>query len=264
MASLASKAAPYDRARFYTIDGHKLPSVTTILDVLEKPGLMWWAANMERRAMETALLEVLTSPGAKDPEWVLGEMAKKLTGAKAFLREQDKAKTIGTATHAWIEWRTRQMLGEKVTAEPVIPDAAMVAVEAWKDWATEVNFTPICAERTIYCVNCGYAGTLDWIAKVRGMITLGDYKTAKAIYPESYLQNVAYRHAAAKCGLETAQGLVLRLPKTLDDPAFEAAPVPQIPLEDFLAVKQAWEWKRRMEGKWIGGREAPARPTSAP
>jgi hypothetical protein len=155
-------------------------------------------------------------------------------------------------------------IGQKVTAEPVIPDAAMVAVESWKDWAAEVNFTPICAERTIYCVTCGYAGTLDWIAKVRGVMTLGDLKTGKAVYPESYLQNIAYRHAAAKGGLKTDQGLILRLPKTLDDPAFESAPVPEIPLDDFLAVKRAWQWKRRMEGQKIGGREAPARSTSAP
>ena len=252
MVNPNAKQDRYDRARFYTIGGHEYPSVTTILDVLDKPALMWWAANMERRAMETALLDVLTQDGARDPEWVLGQMAERLTKAKAFIKEQDKAKAIGTAAHAWCEWRTRQMLGEKVGAEPVIPDAALVAVEAWKEWAAEVAFTPICAERTVYCAGCGYAGTLDWIAKVKGVVTLGDYKTAKAIYPESLLQNVAYRHAAAKCGLETQQGLVLRLPKTLDDPAFESMVVPNIPLEDFLAVKRAWAWRRRMDGRRTG------------
>jgi hypothetical protein len=145
-----------------------------------------------------------------------------------------------------------------VDKEPVIPDAALVAVEAWKEWAASVDFTPLCAERVVYCnePRCAYAGTLDWIAKVKGVVTLGDYKTAKAVYPESYLQNVAYRHAAEQCGLRTTQGLVLRLPKSLDDPAFEAAPVPEIPLEDFLAVKRAWEFKRRMEGKTTGRRTA--------
>lgn len=241
-----------DSARFYTIDGKEFPSVTTLLDVLDKPGLMYWAANMEKRAMETALLDVLTSDGARDPDWVLGQMADRLTKAKAFLREKDKAATIGTAAHAWIEWETRRRLGEKVAAEPVIPDPALVAVEAWKEWAASVDFTPLCAERTVYCMGCGYAGTLDWIAKVRGVVTLGDYKTSKAVYPESYLQNIAYRHAAATLGLDTAAGLVLRLPKTLDDPAFEPAPVPEIPLSDFLAVQAVWRWKRRMEGKKTG------------
>lgn len=253
MVSLGGTKKAYDRARFYSVDGVEYPSVTTILDVLDKPALMWWAANMERRAMETALLDVLTGTGARDPEWVLAEMTKKLSGAKAFVREKDKAATIGTAAHAWCEWRTRQMLGEKVGDEPVVPDAAMVAVESWKDWASSVDFTPICAERTVYCRGCGYAGTLDWIAKVRGVITLGDYKTSRGIYPESFLQNAAYRHAAKKCGMPTEAGMIVRLPKTLDDPAFEAMYVPKhATLDAFLAVFSAWRWKRIAEGKRVG------------
>ncbi len=252
MVSLGPTKPPRDSARFYTIAGVTLPSVTTILDVVEKPALMWWAANMERRAMETALLDVLTQEGARDPEWVLGEMAKRLTGAKAFVREKDKAANIGTAAHAWCEWRTRQLLGEKVGDEPQVPDAALIAVESWKDWAKDVDFTPICAERTVYCIECGYAGTLDWIAKVRGVVTLGDYKTSKGIYPEAFLQNRSYRHAAMKCGLPTDQGVIVRLPKTLEDPTFEVMVVPDTSMDDFLAVLRVWRWKRLIEGKPVG------------
>jgi hypothetical protein len=257
LVTLTSSKLLRDKARFYTIDGVEYPSVTTILDVLDKPALMWWAANMERRAMETALLEVLTSDGAKDPDWVLGEMTKRISGAKAFLKEKDQAASIGTAAHAWIEWRTRQLLDEKVGDEPVIPDAAQWAVESWKDWAKEVDFTPLHVERVVYCRKCcGYAGTFDWIAKVRGIVTLGDIKTSKGIYPESFLQNIAYRHAAKLLGLPTEQGMILRLPKVVSDPAFESMVVPEIPLADFQAALRLWQWKRRMEGKKTGRRDA--------
>ena len=47
-----------DRARFYTIDGVQYPSVTTILEVINKPALGPWYAKEERRAFETALLAV--------------------------------------------------------------------------------------------------------------------------------------------------------------------------------------------------------------
>jgi len=241
-----------DTARFYTIEGEAYPSVTTLLGIVDKSGpLMHWAANMERRVFETALLDVLADK-KKTRDQVLDAVIASTSGAKAFLRKQDEAAVIGTALHAWCEWRTRQMLGEKVGDEPEIPDAAMIAVEAWKDWAKAVDFTPHVAERVVYCHDCGYAGTLDWIGDVEGVCTLGDYKTSKAIYPESFLQNVAYRHAAKKQGLPTQQGMVLRLPKTLDDlkaGPFEAMVVPDTPLDDFLAVKRVWEWKRRMEGK---------------
>lgn len=239
-------------ARFYPIEGRQLPSVTTVLGVLDKPALLHWAVNMERRAFETALLNVLADR-TKNRDQVLDAVIKATTGAKAFLGEKDKAAAIGTAAHAWIEWETRRRLGEKVGAEPIIPDPAMIAVESWKDWAAEVDFTPLCAERTVYCLDCGYAGTLDWIARVRGVTTLGDYKTSKAIYPESHLQSVAYRHAAKKCGMPTEQGMVIRLPKTLTDPAFEVGHIPNTAtLDAFLSVFEAWKWKRIAEGKRVG------------
>lgn len=244
-----------DGARFYTIEGQRYPSVTTLLSVIDKSGpLMHWSANMERRAFETALLNVLADT-TMTRDNVLNAVIAATSGAKAFLREQDKALTIGSALHAWVEWRARQMMGEKVGDEPVIPDEALIAVEAWKSWAAAVDFTPYVVERTVYCAECGYAGTLDWIGDVEGICTLGDYKTSKAIYPESFLQNIAYRHAARKLNLPTEQGMVLRLPKTLADLSaaspFEAMIVPEMPLDDFLAVKRVWEWKRKMEGKRV-------------
>jgi hypothetical protein len=68
MGSLTpTKASQWNRARFYTIHGRQLPSVTTILDVIAKPALGPWYAREERRYFEAAMLEVLTRPGARDP-----------------------------------------------------------------------------------------------------------------------------------------------------------------------------------------------------
>ena len=57
----------WDRARFYSIAGQSWPSVTTILEVIAKPALGPWYAKEERRYFETAMLEVLTQSGARDP-----------------------------------------------------------------------------------------------------------------------------------------------------------------------------------------------------
>src|SRR5262245_7118888 len=43
----------WTRDRFYTIDGRQFPSVTTILDVIAKPGLGPWYAKQERQYFET-------------------------------------------------------------------------------------------------------------------------------------------------------------------------------------------------------------------
>src|SRR5499433_526125 len=239
----------WSRDRFYTINGRQLPSVTTILDVIAKPALAPWYAKQERRYFETAMLEVLTKPGARDPEFVLTAVAEAVMGVKAADREKQQARAIGTAVHAGIEWHLRTMLGEDAGPEPRLPDVAVWAVESWKDWATKVAVEPLAIERTVYCLDCGYAGTMDLYARVKGVLTVLDWKSGRAIYPEALLQNVAYRHAAARGGLPSAQGLIVRLPKRLDDPAWEVMPVPEtLPLDEFLAALHLWRWQRRMDG----------------
>lgn len=134
-----------------------------------------------------------------------------------------------------------------------MPAAAAWAVESWKDWAQSVALESLAIERVVYCEDCGYAGTLDLYARVKGIPTVLDWKTGRAIYPEAFLQNVAYRHAAARLGMPPEQGIIVRLPKQFDDPAWEAMHVAEtVTMEDFLAALQLWRWQRRMEGRSLG------------
>jgi hypothetical protein len=247
--------SPSWRDRFYTIEGQRLPSVTTVLDIIAKPALGPWYAKEERRYFETAMLEVLSRPGARDPEFVLAAVAEAVTGVKAADREKQKAAAIGTAVHAGIEWELRRQLGEDAGPAPRLPEAAAWAVESWKDWARSVNLEPLAIERTVHCLECGYAGTLDLYARVKGVLTVLDWKSGKAIYPEAFLQNLAYRHAATRAGLPSTQGLIVRLPKQLDDPGWEVMPVSAaLTLEDFLAALRLWRWQRTMNGQPTGER----------
>ena len=259
----STPSTQWNRARFYTIHGRQLPSVTTILDVIAKPALGPWYAKEERRYFEAAMLEVLARPGARDPEFVLSAVAEAVTGVKAADRERQKASAIGTAIHAGIEWHLRTRLGEDAGIEPRLPEAAIWAVESWKDWAQSVDLQPLAIERAVYCELCGYAGTLDLYARVAGVLSVIDWKSGKAIYPEAFLQNVAYRHAAERLGLPAEQGLIVRLPKLINDPAWEVMTVPEtVALADFLAAGNLWRWQRRMDGQPEGDRLAP-RPSGA-
>jgi hypothetical protein len=173
------------RDRFYTIEGQRLPSVTTVLDIIAKPALGPWYAKEERRHFETAMLEVLSRPGARDPEFVLAAVAEAVTGVKAADREKQKAAAIGTAVHAGIEWELRRQLGEDAGPAPCLPEVAAWAVESWKDWARSVNLEPLAIERTVYCFECGYAGTLDLYARVKGVLTVLDWKSGKRLWAVS-------------------------------------------------------------------------------
>jgi hypothetical protein len=183
--SLTSPQRSFDRARFYTIEGQQWPSVTTVLDIIAKPGLGPWYAKEERRYFETAMLDVLSRPGARDPEFVLAAVAEAVTGVKAADREKQKAATIGTAVHAGIEWELRRQLGEDAGPEPRLPEAAAWAVESWKDWARSVELEPVAIERIVYCLACGYAGTLDLYARVKGVLTVLDWKSGKRLWAVS-------------------------------------------------------------------------------
>lgn len=242
-----------DNARFYPIGGHLYPSVTTILSVINKPALGPWYAREERRHFETALLDVLARPGARDPEWVLGELAQVVVGVKAADRAKQQAASIGTATHAMIEYSLRVQLGEDPGPRPDIPDAALWAFEVWRQWADEVELVPLAIERVVHDPVYGYAGTLDLYAKVKGVLTVLDWKTGKSVYPEAFLQNIAYRSAAALDDMPSAQGLIVRLPKLVDDPAPEPVWVPETAtLRDFLAALRLWRCLRQLEGRPIG------------
>src|SRR5438309_6831006 len=142
---------PWSRDRFYTINGCQLPSVTTILDVIAKPALAPWYAKQERRYFETAMLEVLSRPGARDPEYVLAAVADAVGGVKAAEREKQRAATIGTAIHAGIEWQLRTRLGEDDGPEPVLPDEEVWAVVSWKDWDKSFAFETFAIERLFNC-----------------------------------------------------------------------------------------------------------------
>lgn len=245
-----------DRARFYSMQvagqAWSLPSVTTVLDVISKPALGPWYAKEERKAFETAILELASQSRTIAADHLLDAVITMVTGVKAAEKAKIAAGAIGTAAHAGIEWHTRRLLGEDAGPEPQLPPAAQWAVEAWKDWAKAVAFTPLAVERPVYCLDCGFAGTVDWIARVEDVVTLGDYKTGKAIYPESFLQNLAYRHAAAQQGLVSQQGVIVRLPKVVDDPAFEAMLVPELSFAEWEAAFRLWRWWRRMDGKPTG------------
>ncbi len=91
MAAVAiGSPGPSWRDRFYTIEGQRLPSVTTILDIIAKPALGPWYAKEERRYFETAMLEVLSRPGARDPEFVLAAVAEAVSGVKPRIARSRK------------------------------------------------------------------------------------------------------------------------------------------------------------------------------
>lgn len=235
--------------RFYEVPGSGLlPSVTTILNCISKPALMNWAAKVEREmviGVSTELyLQSPMSPKMTSAQWQMS-LNNRLGTLKASQKELTKAGDIGTQVHNLVEWSIRAELMQKVGSSPKISDAAQWAFMAWEDWRKSVNLKPIAVEQVVWSSRFGYAGTLDLLAEVDGVLTVIDWKTGKAVYPEAHLQNAAYRTAIREMGHgDPKQGIVVRLPKDVNDPQFEAvkADQEQSSFNSFLHVLELWKW----------------------
>lgn len=252
-----SKRPPQRRqtaaGRFYDIDGESLPSVTTILGCIGKPALINWAANQERNLVTEAATDLYVDLCKAKPmsrSAYVTTLAARIGQQKAHKRELDKASEIGTQAHALIEWNLRRSLDQKVGPEPRVVDDAQWAFMAFQDWAASVSLKPRFIEQTVFSRIHQYAGTMDLLAEVSGVLTLVDFKTGKSIYAEAFLQNVAYQVALDEMGHEKpAAGMIVRLPKVQTDPAFEVADVPPVDelFRIFLAVRQLWTWHHAQE-----------------
>jgi hypothetical protein len=143
---------------------------------------------------------------------------------------------------------------------PHVTDKATWAFMAWEDWKKSVNLKPVYVEQTVWSDRHGYAGTMDLLAHVNGVLTVLDWKTGKAVYPEAHLQNAAYRHAIREMGHgDPQQGLIVRLPKVETDPDFEVVEAKsEGPMfQKFLDTISVWKWAQEMEAEYQSKRKTP-------
>jgi RecB family exonuclease len=252
---MATKKTDTRAGRFYTIEGIEFPSVTTILSAIGKPALIAWAANTERDLVlkvSGELYQDAPTEKMSTEAWIT-TMQTRLGKAKAHTRELAKAAEIGTQVHALVEWTLKAEMMKEVGPSPAISDKAMWAFSAWERWRKSVNLKPIFIESVVWSADYEYAGTMDLLAEVNGVVTVLDWKTGKAVYPEAFLQNVAYRHAIREMGhADPKQGIILRLPKVESDPEFQAVEVEEYEetlFKTFLSTKTVWEWIHKEEEK---------------
>lgn len=236
--------------RFYRVEGDDEPyvSVTHALSCIAKPALISWAANQERTfVMDAAAdlyLDLCKTPPMGRPMY-LATLQSRLGKQRAHQKALAKAGEIGSQIHHLIEWNIRQSLGQVVGPEPRVLDKAQWGFMAFQDWANSVRLRPIFIEQMVYSRTHKYAGTMDLLAEVNGVVSLVDFKSGKSIYAEAYLQNVAYQQALKEMGHQAAtQGYIVRLPKVDTDPEFEVGEVPPVEIlwPTFLAVLRVWKW----------------------
>lgn len=231
----------YEKSHRYKLDGEWVPGVTTILGVLDKPGLRKWAASSvaEYVADNRDAVEHLYAAGR-------GPMIAALKETP-WQRTKD-AGDRGTDFHDYAE---RIASGEEVD----VPDDMVPLVENALRFMEDYNIEPVLIEACVGSREHRYAGKLDLIADSSLGRCIFDWKSGKRIYPTFALQLAGYAFAEfhGEGGdehplpeVEAAYGVHVRAD------GYDVVPLKfgRDVFEEFVAIRRVYDINKRCEGNW--------------
>ena len=181
----------------YKIDGTRVPSVTTILSVLNKPALVPWANKLGLQGIDSS-------------------------------KYVDEKAAIGSLAHEMIQ----VYLGDLMTGivpniqfqNDMFPDytpnqvcQALKSFQKFYGWIIENDIDPILSEQGFVSEDYQFGGTIDLLCKLSGKLTLVDFKTCKAIYSEHFIQLAAYEQLLSEAGHIVDECRILRIGRDEDE-----------------------------------------------
>jgi len=217
-----------DRNHVYraALDGAKklhVPNVTTILGMKDKSrAMMYW--------QQTCIKEEFEKQFPVGQTFKMDEIQRNRaidTIASAADNISRQAREIGSLTHNYIELRL-------AGGDAHLPshEEARNACQAFNNWLGDHDVQVMFTERMCFSKRHWYCGTTDLVATIDGKLTSLDFKTSKAIYPETFLQVSAYTEALEEeLGIEIEQRASLRCDKA--DASYEYLVFPDEHIRDF-------------------------------
>lgn len=125
----------------------------------------------------------------------------------------DAAADAGSAAHYIIQC-------EETGVEPILSgfspedlELAGYAVEQFHQWKRRLALRPVLVERPLVSKKWRYGGTVDFLVYLDGELTLVDWKTSTAIYPEHFVQVSGYCALLIEHGYRIAGARVVRVPR---------------------------------------------------
>ncbi|GAA1064687.1 hypothetical protein [Streptomyces asiaticus] len=218
----------------------KVPGVTSIVGMLPKDFLTFWAAKVSAEAAVDNW-DIVSQLIQRDPAGAIDYL-------KNTHRRQTKAASdLGSAAHDLFERLAR---GESVNPRYVHADVKP-HLHWFREFLDEVQPEFIHLEETVWSDTYQYAGSFDAIARIDGETVVLDWKTSKAVYDSVALQLSAYRYAdriiRAEDGEsvdvpELAGGAVLHVrPEGWSFVPVECGPKV---FDAFKALRQVFDWER--------------------
>lgn len=185
----------FDKGRHsYTVNGQKVPSVTTVLGMLDKPGVAYWTARVTAEgAWKLARRRGYMLP--EEPEEFVRDLKRFGYDSRS---QMDKAAARGTAVHEVLEGWIKE---ERIPVATEHPKHVAGYVRGLAKFLIERRPVFYESEVLVGSATHGYAGTRDTVCVLAGAEgrELLDLKTSKRIYPEYFLQVEAYELAGIEC-----------------------------------------------------------------
>jgi len=105
---------------------------------------------------------------------------------------RDKAADIGTLAHYLIESHLKGIEPDVSEYAPADLEKARNCFNAYLKWESNHVQDVLHTEISLVSQRYGYGGTIDLIAVIDGKLSLVDFKSSNAVYPEHKIQVVAY------------------------------------------------------------------------
>ena len=178
------------KSRAHTIykleDGVRVPGVTTVLGILNKPALVKWANNLGLQGIDSS-------------------------------KYRDEMADIGTLAHKMIlNYFNKEETDTTDYSENQIDLAENCLLSFW-EWEKGHSIEVIMAEKQLVSEGYGFGGTIDCFCVLDGQPTLLDFKTGKAIYPEMIYQLAAYEQLIVEAKYTIADCRILRIGRDEDE-----------------------------------------------
>lgn len=195
MVSLEKNSAK--KAQQHTVyknkEGKRVPGVTTITGIMNKPALVGWANN-------------LGLEGIKVREYV------------------DDLAQIGTLAHYMVECYINSKI-TRTKIEPNLDDStpnqiksARVSFEKFLNWEKKNDVVYVKAEMQCISEKNQYGGMIDIVCILNDVYTLMDIKTCKAIYPDHFLQvGGGYFPLLIEQGLPAKEARIIRIGRSEEE-----------------------------------------------
>lgn len=147
---------------YFTKNKERASGVTTILDVLAKPALIYWA-------------------------WDLG------TKGIDYRTHRDELADVGTLAHDMILNHIRGNETDTSEYSKRLIDLAENSFLSYLEWEKQHKLEPLFMERALITEDPAvFGGRPDYVGKVDGIPTLMDFKTGKRLYDNQWYQVAGY------------------------------------------------------------------------